>query len=218
MSKPTQWADRPFELLPIPGTPGAPSCSNAGVMAIAIDMANVHNTFLRGLNSIYLQIPYINLPTDISDLLLYIKAWADSVHHHHSLEESFIFPRWGTLLKEAGITEDVMSANVAQHDEFEPKMLACLEWCEDVRAGNKEYDREELVSRIDGFAKVLMQHLHDEIETLMKLDPCDGKAVKKIFDDGANEGLKTADTVSYFISPSLRSTSLITPSLFRVYV
>jgi hemerythrin-like domain-containing protein len=84
-------------------------------MSVCIEMANVHNLLLRGLNSIYLQAPHITLPADIADLLLYTKAWADTVHHHHSHEESILFPRIDALAKEAGVPESLMNPNVDQH-------------------------------------------------------------------------------------------------------
>jgi hemerythrin-like domain-containing protein len=193
MSKP--WADTPFALLTIPGQPGAQSCSNPGVLATAIEMANVHNALLRGLNSIYLQAPYITAPADIADLMLYTQAWADTVHHHHSLEETIFFARIEALAKEAGLPEGLMSPNEDQHHAFEPKIQETLAWCGEVRDGKKEWDSKVLIGLIDEFAPILTQHLHDEIDTLIKLEKCDGEKVKKALADTANEGLKTADTV-----------------------
>lgn len=193
MSKP--WADKPFALLTIPGQPGAPSCSNPGVLAVCIEMANVHNALLRGLNSIYLQAPYIKEPADVADLMLYTQAWADTVHHHHSHEETILFLELAALAKDAGLPEGLMNPNEDQHHAFEPKIQETLAWVEEVRQGKKEYDLKTLLGLIDDFAPILTQHLHDEIDTLIKLDKCDGEKVKKAMSDTANEALKTADTV-----------------------
>jgi hemerythrin-like domain-containing protein len=193
MTKP--WADKPFELLIIPGQPGAPTCSNPGLLSVCIEMANVHNTLLRGLNSIYLQAPHITEPADIADLMLYTKAWADTVHHHHSLEEKILFPRIDALAKESDVPAGLMDPNVDQHHAFEPKVQETLAWAEEVRQGKKEYDSEVLIELINEFAPILTQHLHDEIDTLVKLEGLDGEKVKKAMGDTANEGLKTADTV-----------------------
>jgi hemerythrin-like domain-containing protein len=212
MSKP--WADKPFELLTIPGQPGAPTCSNPGLLATAIEMANVHNALLRGLNSIYLQAPYIKDPTDVADLMLYTQAWADTVHHHHSLEETIFFSRVEALAKEAGLPEGLMSPNEDQHHAFEPKIQETLEWCREVRDGKKEWDSKVLIRLIDGFAPILTQHLHDEIDTLIKLEGCDGEKVQKALSDTANEGLKTADTVCRICSILIGSMlTLLTKSL-----
>jgi hypothetical protein len=47
---------------------------------------------------------------------------------------------------------------------------------------------------------VLTKHLHDEIDTLMGLEACDGEKVKKAMADTANEGIRTADTVCFAFS------------------
>jgi hemerythrin-like domain-containing protein len=193
MAKP--WADQPFSLLTIPGQPGAPSCNNPDIMSVSIEMANVHNALLRGLNSIYLQAPFVTSPADIADLLLYTQAWADTVHIHHSHEESIFFPRVDALAQEAGVPESLMNSNVDQHHLFEPKVKETMEWVDDVRQGKKEYECKTLLGLIDSFAPVLTEHLHDEIQTLLRLEGCDGAKVKKAMADTANEGIKIADTV-----------------------
>jgi hemerythrin-like domain-containing protein len=195
------WADTPFTLLPIPGQPNAPTSSNPGILSVAIEMANVHNTLLRGLNSIYLQSPHITQPADIADLLFYTKAWADTVHHHHALEEAILFPRIRAIAKEAG---GLMDANVDQHHAFEGKMGEMVKFVEEVQEGKQEFDSKMLIALIDSFAPVLTQHLHDEIGTLLALENCDGEKVKQAMADTAQEGLKTADSVCYRFSRDAR--------------
>jgi hemerythrin-like domain-containing protein len=184
-------------------------------------MANVHNVFLRGLNSIYLQAPHVSDPTDVADLLLYTKAWADAVHHHHSHEEKILFPRIDALAKEAGV-ERTMEQNVDQHQLFEPRIGETMAWVEDVRQGKKEFESKVLLGLIDSFAPVLTKHLHEEIETLMGLEGLDGEKVKQAMTDTANEGIKTADTVCC-VNSLLRfivsllipgSQSLVVPQVF----
>ncbi|KAG9185378.1 hypothetical protein G6011_07922 [Alternaria panax] len=189
------WADTPFALLKIPGQPSGPVCANTGVLSVAIEMANVHNALLRPLNAIYHQAPFVHLPTDVTDFMLYITAWADTLHHHHSLEESLLFPKVVAIAKEAGIDdcEDVMGGNVEQHHDFEPKIAGLMKWAEWVMAGEKTYDAAELKRQIDDFAPVLTQHLHDEIDTLIKLEKCDGEKIRQAMKETADEGVRTAD-------------------------
>jgi hemerythrin-like domain-containing protein len=189
------WADTPFALLKIPGQPGGPVCVNSGVLNVAIEMANVHNVLLRPLNAIYHQAPFIRIPVDVADFMLYITAWADTLHHHHSLEESLFFPMVEKIAKEAGIDdcEGIMGGNVDQHHEFEPKIAELVKWAEEVVAGKKTYDAVELKRQIDDFAPILTQHLHDEIGTLVKLENCDGEKIKQAMKETADEGARTAD-------------------------
>jgi len=191
MAKP--WADKPFELLIVPGQPGGQTCSNPDVVAVAVEMAAVHNMIIRGLNSIYLQAPHIHQPADIADLLLYISSWGSVVHHHHALEESLFFPVIDELAKDVGVEESLMNANIDQHHLFEPKFEETLAWVKEVKEGRLEFDTKVLLELIDGFAPVLTQHLHDEIDTLMKLEKLDGAKVKKALDAVAQAGAKTAD-------------------------
>lgn len=159
-------------------------------------MANVHNALLRGLNAIYLQAAQVTEARDITDFMVYIKSWTDTVHHHHSLEETLFFPRLGELLKAVGEPEHLMDANVDQHHMFEPKMMEMHQYVQDVLDEKTPYDSGLLKGLIDGFAPVLTEHLHDEIDTLMRLEKCDGQEVRKIFTVVADTGAKTADPAS----------------------
>lgn len=199
MAKP--WADTPFKLLLIPGQPGAPTCTNPDVLATAVEMANVHNFLLRGLNAIYLQGPNVKEPQDVTDFMLYVTAWADTVHHHHHSEEELFFPRIEELAREAKVPEGVMAPNLEQHSAFESKMGETAAWAQDVKDGKKKYDSGELVRLVDGFAPVLTQHLHDEIDTILMLEKCDGKKVKAALAHAASSATKTADPVSILLFP-----------------
>lgn len=191
---PAIWADGPFALVKIPGQPGAQTCVNPGVMSVCIEMANAHNVILRGLNAIYLQAPFFKDPKDVADFMLYISAWADAVHHHHSGEETSIFPRYEALAKEAGQPCN-MHGNVEQHHGFEPQMAKTVDWAKGVAAGTQQYNAQELKKLIDSFAPLLTQHLHDEIDTLIGLEKCDGNKVQSIMKEVADELAKSADPV-----------------------
>ncbi|KAH7383816.1 hypothetical protein BKA66DRAFT_85706 [Pyrenochaeta sp. MPI-SDFR-AT-0127] len=162
-------------------------------MSVCIEMANVHNLILRGLNAIYLQAPYVSKAQDVADFMLYVHAWADMVHHHHSVEEAIFFPRAEELAREAGLPESLMKSNFDQHHEFEPKMAEMARWADRVREGKEEYKSEFLVGMIDRFAPILKQHLHEEIDTLIMLEKCDGEEVKKVMKLTADAGQKNAD-------------------------
>ena len=68
------WVDTPFALFKIHGQPSGPVCANPGVLSVAIEMANVHNVLLRPLNATYHQAPFVELPSDVADFMLYITA------------------------------------------------------------------------------------------------------------------------------------------------
>ena len=110
-------------------------------------MAHVHNCIIRGMNSIYLQAPYVRLPVDITDFLFYIKAWCDFVHHHHQVEEDIVFPELEAFTGQPGC----MGGNLEQHHVFEPR-IARLE----------AYGRETKVESYSGErVRELVQDLGD---------------------------------------------------------
>ncbi|CAE7179413.1 Hemerythrin domain containing protein [Pyrenophora teres f. teres] len=175
-----KWADTPFALLEIPGQSGAQTCENPGLLHIVAEMANAHNVLIRGLNALYNQAPFIRIPGDVSGLMLYIAAWADSVHHHHHLEETLFFPDVEAAAKEAGLAFDVQ-VNVEQHHDFEPKMADMLK------------------RMVDSFASILVQHLHDEVGTLMVLEKCDGDKLRAAMKKVGETSAKTIDP--YIVAP-----------------
>jgi hypothetical protein len=50
----------------------------------ATEMANVHNTLIRGLNSIILQAPNVKEPQDVKDFMKYAEIWHTLIHEHHT--------------------------------------------------------------------------------------------------------------------------------------
>ncbi|CAA9962626.1 hypothetical protein PTMSG1_06000 [Pyrenophora teres f. maculata] len=126
--------------------------------------------------------------------MLYIAAWADSVHHHHHLEETLFFPDVEAAAKEAGLAFDVQ-VNVEQHHDFEPKMADMVEWVKSVSDGKATYDSEQLKRMVDSFASTLVQHLHDEIGTLMVLEKCDGDKLRAAMKKVGETSAKTIDPV-----------------------
>ena len=190
----TKWADTPFTLLKIPGQPGAQTCSNPGLLHIVAEMANAHNVLIRGLNAFYNQAPFVHIPSDVSDLMLYIAAWADTVHHHHHLEETLFFPDVEAAANEAGQAFDVR-VNLEQHHDFDFKMADMVEWVKSVSDAKVTYDSEQLKKMIDGFAPILVQHLHDEINTLLVLEQCDGEKLKEAMKRVGDESAKSIDPV-----------------------
>jgi hemerythrin-like domain-containing protein len=76
-------------------------------------MAHVHNTILRGYNSIYLQAPHIK-DADKADFINYALTWFRFVKSHHDDEEKELFPKVASLLGE----EDIWAETHAEHGPF----------------------------------------------------------------------------------------------------
>lgn len=75
------WADSPFPLVATSKTTKPRASLDA--IWVADQMANVHNCFLRALNAMYQQAPYVQQPADVRDLCLYGVYWGKVVQYVH---------------------------------------------------------------------------------------------------------------------------------------
>lgn len=166
------------------------------VVYVASHMANVHNTFIRTLNTIYLQAPYITTPGLAADFFQYCRSLGSLLYLHHSQEEAVLFPKLEKLAGQLGL----MEVNVHQHDEFQPRLAEFNEYVETTKPA--DYSSEKIKELIDAFAPALMKHLADEIPTLMGLRKY-GQDVKKAHDEFEVEVRRIVDAVSFFSRPSL---------------
>lgn len=145
-------------------------------------MANVHNVIIRGINSIYLQAPYIKSATEssttnISDFLFFIKCYCDLVELHHSAEENFLFPSIAKLAAQP----DIFTKSVDQHHAFSAGLHRLHEYAITTKAD--AYSGAKVQEIVDSFAPTLQQHLADEVGELLELKRLDSTALMKIHKD-----------------------------------
>lgn len=130
----------------------------------ASGMALGHNAIIRGLNSIYLQAPNIT-SEDALDFINYAKCWHEVVNGHHEMEETFLFPNIETKTGEKGI----MEKDVEQHHAFLPGLKAYKSYLDTCSNNQDSFSGTHLNQLIDAFAPKLLEHLHDEIPSLVSL-------------------------------------------------
>ncbi|MCJ1408381.1 hypothetical protein MMC19_002456 [Ptychographa xylographoides] len=138
-------------------------------------MSYIHNTILRGLNSIYLQAPLVNSPHDIRDLLFFCGAWVKMAKHHHEIEESGFFPAIEKFTQKPGL----MEGKIQQIHEFLPGMHRFLEYVQSTSP--EEHRWESFEDIVDSFAPVLVKHLKDTIDTLLALVEYDSDGLMKMY-------------------------------------
>jgi hemerythrin-like domain-containing protein len=138
-------------------------------------MAHVHNCIIRGMNSIYLQAPYVRLPADIIDFFFYIKAWCDFVHHHHQVEEDIVFPELEAFTGQPGC----MGGNLEQHHAFEPRIARLEAYGRETKV--ESYSGERVRELVQDLGDVLREHLADEIPTMVALEKFPSEGIMKIF-------------------------------------
>ncbi|KAJ7511315.1 hypothetical protein B0H11DRAFT_1954698 [Mycena galericulata] len=126
----------------------------------AINMAAAHNTFIQGINAMIFHARTVTAEK-VQPFIIFSLAVVDIIHHHHDMEETFLFPAL-----EEKLGGGTLSQNVAQHGEFVPQLRELKEYLEGVKAGGTPYDGALLVQMIDSFGDTMVAHLHDEIPTL----------------------------------------------------
>lgn len=142
---------------------------------MATDMCHVHNMFIRAINSIILQSPYVTKPADIADLLFYTKTVVITIAAHHDGEEQHLFPGLAEYTKKPSI----MAVNQAQHADFHDGLEKLGEYC--TTTSLADYSYEKFKSIIDSFAEALFRHLKDEIPTILALKKYPSKDLKAIW-------------------------------------
>ncbi len=150
-------------------------------------MVQVHNVIGRALNSIYLQAPHI-IPDDEKNFVKYMQCWYIMVHVHHTGEETMFFP----AVEEMTGVKDIMEPNISQHHAFHGGLDRFKEYVDAVLAGKEKYDGAKVVEIIDSFGSVLMQHLNDEIPTLLGLRQFGEEKMKgltAVMEKEADEGM-----------------------------
>jgi hemerythrin-like domain-containing protein len=125
-------------------------------------MAISHNVYIRGLNAIYLQAEGVTTPSEIKDFLTFCQIWIEVVHHHHHIEEELFFPGVEKALEQKGI----MSKNLEQHKSFETAMEDFGKYVKTAPSG---YSGKELKHLVNRFGKPLVDHLHEEITSLLDI-------------------------------------------------
>ena len=153
---------------------------------LASEMCLVHNMLIRGLNSIYLQAPHIQ-PADMKPFANYVLGWCHGLHSHHDGEETMFFPAIEKMTGEPG----VMDTNVEQHKRFHDGLEQLQAYAGDVVAGKEAYDGGRVVGIIDAFGPALIQHLNDEIPTILGLRQYGDKMAElpKLFDEEGEKAM-----------------------------
>ena len=98
-SKP--WADSPMKLIT---TPQSLTKKTDIFTSGATHMALLHNSILRGYNSIYQQAPHI-LEQDKTEFVGYCLTWFKFVKSHHDDEEATLFTKIEELLDDKTVFE-----------------------------------------------------------------------------------------------------------------
>ncbi len=120
--------------------------------------------------------------------------WIETIHHHHSLEETMLFPDFERVLNAPGL----MDTNIEQHAAFEKGLKIFADWVDETAKEPGRYSGSRAVELVDGFAPALSIHLTAEVDSLLELvkyDP-DGSKTTKCFRELEKIAMGDVDKVS----------------------
>jgi hypothetical protein len=152
-------------------------------------MAQIHNTIIRALSSAYNNALSVSPSTQrATDFLFFNATIADTLHHHHATEDDYLFPALEELLGEEGALHE----NTEQHEAFMDGLMVYTKYVKNTSAD--EYNGLTLRLIIENFALKLIEHLHDEIPSLLKCHAIkDEEALMGIWTKAAELALKDTD-------------------------
>jgi hemerythrin-like domain-containing protein len=165
-------------------------------------MCLAHNILLLNLNSICLQCEQVTEPKDIADFIIYCQCSIEEIHTHHEMEEANLFPQ----IAEYSGEKDIMVGNLAQHHAFQTSLERLEGHLATVTP--ETYDGKRLKNLIETFAKDLVPHLSDEIQTLLGLEKYGGEELGNLFKEFNAKILPSIkDKVRLPLAHSILSTS-----------
>ncbi|RKU43491.1 hypothetical protein DL546_003705 [Coniochaeta pulveracea] len=155
-----QWADGPMKLVT---TPQYQTKKTDIFTTGATHMALLHNSILRGYNSIYNQALLVQ-EADKADFVGYCLTWYKFVKSHHDDEEQNLFTKIEELLQDKTVFADT-------HQEHEAFLAGLAEYNTYLTTlpSPLSFSGTELKRIMDSFHKPFEDHFHSEISTIAAL-------------------------------------------------
>ncbi|TID25825.1 hypothetical protein E6O75_ATG03688 [Venturia nashicola] len=132
--------------------------------SMAEHMDYFHSRFRSSWTLLYGACESGKRPSNIS-MRQFLSTGLDFCSHlemHHNIEEQHIFPVLANKMPAFRHNLQMRS----QHKEIHAGLVKLQAYLEEVRTGGKELNLRELKVIMDGFGKVLWEHLDDEVEQL----------------------------------------------------
>ncbi|KAK4132008.1 hypothetical protein BT67DRAFT_132435 [Trichocladium antarcticum] len=153
------WADSPIKLVTTPQF----QTKNTDIFTSgATHMALLHNSILRGYNSIYQQAPFV-VDQDKADFVGYCLAWFKFVKSHHDDEEATLFPKMEELLQD----KTVFAETHREHESFLSGLASFNTYLTTLPTPT-DLSGAELLRIMSSFQTPFEQHFHSEIATISK--------------------------------------------------
>lgn len=186
----TRFVDDHYPLITTihPETVPASVPKNHSALWCARQMAQVHNTVIRALNASWNHAIFVQPSSqEARDFLLFNQQLLKMLNHHHQLEDNYLFPEIERLQCRPGCMEESQRG----HESFAEGLAIFGEYLS--AATPSKFCGLTFRRIIESFAPNLIQHLHDEIPTLVKLHVLDSRALMRIWRSANHLATKDAD-------------------------
>ncbi|KAM7222502.1 hypothetical protein V8F06_001996 [Rhypophila decipiens] len=154
------WADEPMKLIT---TPQYQTKTTDIFTSGATHMALLHNSILRGYNSIYQQAPHL-MDQDKADFIAYALVWYKFVKSHHDDEEENLFTKVEEVLQDKTVFEETHK----EHESFLAGLASFQEYLTSLKSP-AEFSSDRLLEIMSSFQQPFETHFHSEISTIAKL-------------------------------------------------
>lgn len=165
------WADEPWPLFETPG-----KTHNAAHPAIHIanEAAHTYNAMFRGINSIFLQAPFVTAAQDVSDFLFLTHCLGCWIAQHHKTLYSRVYPKYEAILGQPGA---LVTSSPSQPEEDDLSFLPILEAMIHYAAETQPqtYDPAVLLGLLDSLAPGLHAHAFAQIVKAISMEPLCGE-------------------------------------------
>ncbi|KDR77178.1 hypothetical protein GALMADRAFT_139192 [Galerina marginata CBS 339.88] len=149
--------DGPYPLISISNTSFDFHNTSNIAQWFSTELSLTHNVILRALNAIWLN-AFLVLPADEGDFMGFGLACLSMIRSHHETQEKVVFP----ILQE----KIDMRMNVVQHIEFDELLKDLETYLRKVQNKQEPYDSGRLLELRAALGSRLVQHLHDEVDTV----------------------------------------------------
>lgn len=154
------WADGPWLLFQ---TPAGSTYITHPAVHIANESVNLYNAMLRGINSLFLQAPFVTALGDIVDFLFLAQSWAGWVRQHHEHLRTHMYPKFEEILCKPG----ALVVKLGETEPFLPALEDLISYAEQARDRPETYDAAELLRVIEDLGRRLHHYFAAQISTMM---------------------------------------------------
>lgn len=120
---------------------------------------------LRGINSLFLQAPFVTVLGDIVDFLFLAQSWAGWVRQHRDHLRTRMYPRFEGVLGKP----DALTAHLEETESFLPALEDLARYAAQARDRPETYDAATFVRIIEDLAPRLHHYFGAQIAVMMDM-------------------------------------------------